>query len=70
LDLPLQPAAELIAGRLADETDGRHQEVVAHLPVACCFGFVSMSGDARRLVCAVHRLEPDLWLVSNFGPGN
>jgi serine/threonine-protein kinase len=49
--------------------DGLHQEVVAHLPVACRFGFVSMSGDARRLVCAVHRSEPDLWLVSNFDPG-
>jgi serine/threonine protein kinase/Tol biopolymer transport system component len=46
--------------------DSVRQEVVAHLPVACRFGFVSISGDARRLVCAVHGLEPDLWLVSNF----
>jgi serine/threonine protein kinase len=50
--------------------DGLRQEFVAHLPVACRFGFVSMSGDARRLVCAVHRLEPDLWLVSNLNPGS
>ena len=49
--------------------DGLRQEFVAHLPVACRFGFVSMSGDARRLVCAVHRLEPDLWLVSDFDAG-
>jgi hypothetical protein len=48
--------------------DGRRQEVVAHLPVACRLGFVSMSGDGRRLACAVHRLEPDVWLVSNFDP--
>ena len=46
--------------------DGSRRELVTHLPVACRFGFVSMSGDARRLVCAVHRLEPDLWLVSNL----
>ena len=49
--------------------DGTHHELVAHLPVACRFGFVSMSGDGRRLVCAVHQLEPDLWLVSNIDPG-
>lgn len=48
--------------------DGLRQELIAHLPVACRFGFVSMSGDGRRLVCAVHRLEPDLWLVSDFNP--
>jgi serine/threonine protein kinase/WD40 repeat protein len=48
--------------------DGRRQELVAHLPVACRFGFVSMSGDGRQLVCAVHRLEPDIWLVSDFDP--
>jgi eukaryotic-like serine/threonine-protein kinase len=52
------------------KADGLRQEFVAHLPVACRFGFVSMSGDGRRLVCAVHRLEPDLWLVSNLNPGS
>jgi hypothetical protein len=50
--------------------DGLRQEFVAHLPVACRFGFVSMSGDGRRLACSVHRLEPDLWLVSNLNPGS
>jgi Tol biopolymer transport system component len=50
------------------QPDGARRELVAHLPVACRFGFVSMSGDARRLVCAVHQLEPDLWLVSDFDP--
>jgi len=30
------------------------------------FGFVSMSGDGRRLACAVLHQEPDIWLVSNF----
>jgi Tol biopolymer transport system component len=47
--------------------DGSRPELVAWLPVQCRTGFVSMSADARRLACAVHRREPDLWLVSNFG---
>ena len=25
-----------------------------------------MSGDGRRLACAVLHQEPDIWLVSNF----
>jgi serine/threonine protein kinase/dipeptidyl aminopeptidase/acylaminoacyl peptidase len=49
--------------------DGSRPELVARLPVQCRTGFVSMSADARRLACAVHRREPDLWLVSNFGGG-
>ena len=48
--------------------DGLRRELVAHLPVACRLGFVSMSGDGRRLVCAVHELQPDIWLVSGFDP--
>ena len=48
--------------------DGLRRELVAHLPIACRLGFVSMSGDGRRLVCAVHRLEPDVWLVSGLDP--
>ena len=46
--------------------DGSRQELVAWLPAECRFGFVSMSGDGRRLACAVLHQEPDIWLVSNF----
>ena len=46
--------------------DGGRQELVAWLPAECRLGFVSMSGDGRRLACAVLHQEPDIWLVSNF----
>jgi len=46
--------------------DGSRRELVAWLPAECRFGFVSMSGDGRRLACAVLHQEPDIWLVSNF----
>jgi serine/threonine protein kinase/Tol biopolymer transport system component len=49
--------------------DGSRQEFVAWLPAECRFGFVSMSGDARRVACAVLHQEPDIWLVSNFDAG-
>jgi serine/threonine-protein kinase len=48
-------------------SDGSRRELVAWLPESCRFGFVSMSGDARRVACAVLHQEPDIWLVSNFG---
>ena len=47
-------------------SDGSRQELVAWLPAECRLGFVSMSGDGRRLACAVLHQEPDIWLVSNF----
>ncbi len=46
--------------------DGSRHELVAWLPARCRFGFVSMSGDARRLACAVIHDEPDIWLASSF----
>jgi serine/threonine-protein kinase len=49
--------------------DGSRQERVAWLPAECRFGFVSMSGDARRVACAALHQEPDIWLVSNFDRG-
>jgi hypothetical protein len=48
-------------------SNGSRSELVAWLPESCRFGFVSMSGDARRVACAVLHQEPDIWLVSNFG---
>jgi eukaryotic-like serine/threonine-protein kinase len=48
-------------------SDGSRRELVGRLPESCRFGFVSMSGDARRVACAVLHQEPDIWLVSNFG---
>ena len=41
-------------------------ELVTWLPAECRLGFVSMSGDGRRLACAVLHQEPDIWLVSHF----
>jgi serine/threonine-protein kinase len=44
-------------------------ERYASLPVACSeLGGVALSADARRLVCAVTRAKPDLWVARQFDP--
>jgi serine/threonine-protein kinase len=58
------PAREASIWRL--RPDGSRRELVAWLPVECRFGFVSMSGDARRVACAALEQEADIWLVPDF----
>jgi hypothetical protein len=48
--------------------DLKHDRL-AWLPAECRFGFVSMSGDARVVACAVLHQELDICLVSNFDGG-
>ncbi len=58
------PAREASIWRL--RPDGSRSELVAWLPAQCRFGFVSMSGDGRRVACAALQQEADIWLVPNL----
>jgi hypothetical protein len=61
LDRISHPAREASIWRL--RPDGSRRELVAWLPAQCRFGFVSMSGDARRVACAALQQEADIWLA-------
>jgi hypothetical protein len=43
-------------------------EPYLQLPVHCDIRELAMSADARRFVCKVERVEPDVWMVQNFDP--
>jgi TolB protein len=43
-------------------------EPYLQLPVHCDIREMAMSADARRFVCTVERVEPDVWMVQNFDP--
>ena len=61
LDRVSHPAREASIWRL--RPDGSRRELVAWLPAQCRFGFVSMSGDGRRVACAALQQEADIWLA-------
>lgn len=42
-------------------------DTIATIPLES-FYWMSMSPDARTLVCSVHESRSDLWLVENFDP--
>jgi Tol biopolymer transport system component len=64
LDRISHPAREASIWRL--RPDGSRRELVAWLPARCRFGFVSMSGDGRRVACATLQQEADIWLVPDI----
>ena len=43
-------------------------EPYAVLPIACDQFQLSMSRDARRLVCTVIESKPDIWIATDFDP--
>jgi hypothetical protein len=45
----------------SDPTSGR-VSTIARLPLQCLWGHVTISGDARTVVCATARLSSDVWL--------
>jgi Tol biopolymer transport system component len=64
LDRISHPAREASIWRI--RPDGSRRELVAWLPAPCRFGFVSMSGDGRRVACAALQQEADIWLVPDI----
>jgi hypothetical protein len=48
--------------------DARHAELYAKLPELCSWWEISLSADARRLVCTVNKAEPDIWIAEHFDP--
>ena len=48
--------------------DATHAELYAKLPELCSWWEISLSADARRLVCTVNRAEPDIWVAEHFDP--
>jgi Tol biopolymer transport system component len=61
LDRLSHPARQASIWRMRPDGSGR--ELVAWLPAQCRFGFVSMSGDGRRVACAALQQDADIWLV-------
>jgi Tol biopolymer transport system component len=43
-------------------------ELYARLPEVCSWWEISVSDDARRLVCTVSKSEPDIWIAEHFDP--
>jgi Tol biopolymer transport system component len=48
--------------------DASHAELYARLPELCSWWEISLSADARRLVCTVNKAEPDIWVAEHFDP--
>jgi serine/threonine-protein kinase len=48
--------------------DASHAELYARLPELCSWWEISLSADARRLVCTVNKAEPDIWIAEHFDP--
>jgi hypothetical protein len=49
-------------------TDAKRAELYTRLPELCSWWEISLSADARRLVCTVSRAEPDIWIAEHFDP--